>query len=308
MPRSLAQIFRRTLLGLLLGLTLIGLGVVILLGDTAARSGAGHPFFADPRLLAILLVAAGFATALGALVLAHRTTVRGVQADIQSIGRILRDARHNEMRDSYPMALEEFAKIFQYLRDSARKMAEERQKLKGLGYLDHLSQLANRRYFERRLKKLHRQMASNGPSSLLIIDIDHFKQVNDTHGHDVGDALIAEFARALRAAVRQTDFLARLGGDEFCVIYPFTPLTHAFSYVERLRKQLPRELALPKGVVHPLRWTGGISAMGDTDTNFDEVLWRADQALIRAKQSGRDNTQLEAPGSHPPQARSSASA
>jgi GGDEF domain-containing protein len=78
--------------------------------------------------------------------------------------------------------------------------------------------------------------------------------------------------------------------------------------VERLRKQLPRELALPKGVLHPLRWTGGISAMGDSDTHFDEVLWRADQALIRAKQSGRNNTQLEATGSHPPEARSSASA
>lgn len=305
MPHSLAQIFRRTLLGLLLGLALVGLGVVILLGDVAPKHEAAGIFVANPRVIAVLLVAAGFVTALGALVLAHRTTMRGVQADIQSIGRILRDARHNEMRESYPMALKEFANIFQYLRDSARKMAEERQKLKGLGYLDHLSHMANRRYFERRLKKLHRQMESNGPSSLLIIDIDHFKQVNDTHGHDVGDALIAEFARALRAAVRQTDFLARLGGDEFVVIYPFTPLTHAYSYAERLRKQLPRELALPKGVMLPLRWTGGISAMGDTDSNFDEALWRADQALIRAKQAGRNNTQLEAVGTHPPEMRSS---
>jgi len=305
---SLAKIFLRTLLGLLVGLILAALGVAILIWTTAPGEGAAPLLIADPRLYGVLLVAAGFAVAVVVIVKTHRITVRGVRADIQSIGRILRDARHNEIRESYPMELEEFGNVFQYLRDSARRMAEERQKLKGLGYLDHLSQLANRRYFERRLGKLHRQMVSHGPSSLLIIDIDRFKQVNDTYGHDVGDALIAEFARALRAAVRQTDFLARLGGDEFCVIYPFTQLTHGYSYAERLRKQLPRELNLPKGVVHSLRWTGGISSMGDNDTSFDDVLWRADQALIRAKQAGRNNTQVEAVGSQPRPPRSEASA
>jgi diguanylate cyclase (GGDEF)-like protein len=304
MTRSLAQIFRRTLLGLLIGLALTGAGVAIILGAPATAREAPSSLFTDSHFYAVLLMIAGFVVALIAVFLSHRDTARGVHADIQSIGHILRDARHNEMRDSYPMELEEFGNIFQYLRDSARKMAEERQKLKGLGYLDHLSHLANRRYFERRLRKLHRQVDSHGPSSLLVIDIDHFKQVNDTHGHDVGDALIAEFSRVLRAAVRQTDFLARLGGDEFCVIYPYTPLTHAYSYAERLRKQLPRELKLPKGVVHSLRWTGGISAMSNADSKFDEALWRADQALMRAKQAGRNNTQLEAVGTHPPAARS----
>jgi len=287
MTRSLARIFRRTLLGLLIGLALTGAGVAIILAAPATAREAPSSLFTDSHFYAVLLMIAGFVVALIAVFLSHRDTARGVHADIQSIGRILRDARHNEMRDNYPMELEEFGNIFQYLRDSARKMA-----------------LANRRYFERRLRKLHRQVESHGPSSLLVIDIDHFKQVNDTHGHDVGDALIAEFSRVLRAAVRQTDFLARLGGDEFCVIYPYTPLTHAYSYAERLRKQLPRELKLPKGVVHSLRWTGGISAMSNADSKFDEALWRADQALMRAKQAGRNNTQLEAVGTHPPAARS----
>ena len=304
MPRSLTQIFRRTLLGLLLGLALIGLGAAILLGGPLPMPDQPTPLASDARFYAMALIAIGSAVAVGALVLAYRETARAVRADIQSIGRILRDGRRNEMRESYPMELEEFAKIFQYLRESARKMAEERQKLKGLGYIDHLSSLANRRYFERRLRTLHRRMASSGPSAVLIIDIDHFKQVNDSHGHDAGDALIVEFSRLLRSAVRQTDFLARLGGDEFCVIYPYTPLTHAYSYAERLRKQLPREIALPKGVQHTLGWTGGISAMDDTDENFDDVLRRADQALIRAKQAGRNNTQLEAAGTQPPATRS----
>lgn len=290
----------------MLGFTFIALGVAVLLGEAETMRGAASTLPADPRVVALLLVMTGFVIGMVAVALAYRETARGVRADVQSLGHILRDARHNEVRESYPMELEEFADVFQYLRDSARKIAQERQKLKGLGYLDHLSNLANRRYFERRLKKLHRQMESHGLSSLLVIDIDHFKQVNDTHGHDIGDALIAEFARLLRAAVRQTDFLARLGGDEFCVIYPYTPLTHAYSYAERLRKQLSREISLPKGVVHALSWTGGISAMGRTDQNFDDVMRRADQALIRAKQAGRNITQLEAVGTEPPAARSDA--
>jgi len=298
-PRSLSQIFRRTLLGLLLGLALVGLGVAILVGNTGMTADPPGAPFSDSRLYGLVLVAAGFVVALVALALSYRETMRGVRADIQSIGRILHDARHDEVRESYPMKLEEFAGIFEYLRDSARKMAEERQRLKGLGYLDHLSGIPNRRYFEHRLNKLYKQRDSRGASSVLIIDIDHFKQVNDTNGHDAGDALIAEFARLLRAAVRQTDFLARLGGDEFCVIYPHTPLTHAYSFAERLRKQLPRDIALSNGVRHTLHWTGGISAMGDIDPNYDDVLRRADQALMRAKQAGRNNTQLEAVGTLP---------
>ena len=306
MALSITQVFARALVGVLVGLALIGAGLVALLASGA--DWLTLPWFAFLRAnwLGTSLMGAGMVCIVVIVLVARQITLRGVQKDLQTIGYILRDARHNDMRDTYPMRFEEFGRIFQYLRESARKMAAEKNKLKGLGYLDHLSHLANRRYFERRLRKLHRLMASQGASSLLIIDIDYFKQVNDTHGHDVGDSLVSEFAQVLRRAVRQTDFLARLGGDEFCVIYPHTPLTHGYSYAERLRKQLPRELKLAKGVVHPLSWTGGISVMDPSDRAFDEVLWRADQALIRAKQAGRNNTQLEAAGTHPPQVKSSA--
>jgi diguanylate cyclase (GGDEF)-like protein len=127
---------------------------------------------------------------------------------------------------------------------------------------------------------------------VLIIDVDHFKLVNDEHGHDAGDALIVGFSEALRAVVRNTDFIARLGGDEFCIIYTYTRLDKAKDLVERLRRELPRYINLPKGVVHTLRWTGGLSSMRDSDRKFDDVLWRADQALLQAKQGGRNNTRV----------------
>ena len=222
----------------------------------------------------------------------YRQTIQAVRHDIESLIRLFHDLREGSARVDYPMELSEFGAIFEYLRDRGQKLVEEKEKLKGMGLIDHLSQLSNRRHFEMRLKKLFEASKANGPSSVLIIDMDHFKQVNDRHGHDAGDALIVGFANALHKAVRQTDVLARLGGDEFCIIYAYAPLAKAQVLVERLRAQLPRELPLTKGIIHQLRWTGGLSAMHDKDAKPDDVLWRADQALLQAKEGGRNNTKL----------------
>lgn len=225
----------------------------------------------------------------------YRRTVKYVRHDIQSLIRMFQDLREGSVRVSYPMALKEFSEIFEYLRDRGQKLVKEKEKLKDMGLMDHLSQLGNRRHFETRLKELFEAAKSNGPSSVLIIDMDHFKAVNDKHGHDAGDALIVGFANALRKVVRQTDVLARLGGDEFCIIYSYAPLNKATALVERLRRQLPREIPLTKGVMHSLRWTGGLSTMHDKDTKPDDVLWRADQALLQAKETGRNNTKIYDP-------------
>ena len=239
----------------------------------------------------LLLTAAAFATLAGL----YLKTKNSVRDDIQSLIRLFRDLRDNTVRVEYPMALREFAEIFDYLRDRGQKLHEEREKLKDMGLMDHLSQLSNRRHFEMRLKELFDASKANGPSSVLIIDMDHFKAVNDKHGHDAGDALIVAFANAVRKVVRQADVLARLGGDEFCIIYAYAPLEKARILAERLRKQLPREMALTKGVIHQLRWTGGLSVMHDKDTKPDDVLWRADQALFQAKEAGRNVTKIYDP-------------
>ncbi|HEU5339247.1 MAG TPA: diguanylate cyclase [Sulfuricaulis sp.] len=236
-----------------------------------------------------------FAIVLMMLYRLYRRTVKSVRHDIQSLIRMFQDLREGSVRVSYPMALKEFTDIFEYLRDRGQKLVKEKDKLKNMGLMDHLSQLGNRRHFETRLKELFEAAKSNGPSSVLIIDMDHFKAVNDKHGHDAGDALIVGFANALRKVVRQTDVLVRLGGDEFCIIYSYAPLNKATGLVERLRRQLPREIPLTKGVIHQLRWTGGLSSMHDKDTKPDDVLWRADQALLQAKESGRNNTKIYDP-------------
>ena len=234
-------------------------------------------------------------TACAALAGLYLKTKNSVRDDIQSLIRLFRDLRDNTVRVEYPMALKEFSGIFGYLRDRGQKLHEEREKLRDMGLMDHLSQLSNRRHFEMRLKELFDASKANGPSSVLIIDMDHFKAVNDKHGHDAGDALIVAFANAVRKVVRQADVLARLGGDEFCIIYAYAPMEKARVLAERLRKQLPREMALTKGVMHQLRWTAGLSVMHDKDTKPDDVLWRADQALFQAKEAGRNITRIYDP-------------
>lgn len=231
----------------------------------------------------------------------YRQTSGAVRHDIRSLIRMFRDLREGSVRVDYPMALHEFAEIFDYLRDRGQRLVEEKQKLKDMGLMDHLSQLGNRRHFEQRLKELFEASKANGPSSVLMIDMDYFKKVNDVHGHDAGDALIVGFANALRKVVRQNDVLVRLGGDEFCIIYTYASLQNAKNFVERLRRQLPREIPLTKGVIHQLRWTGGLSTMYDKDTKPDDVLWRADQALLQAKEAGRNITKVYDPTTGAPE-------
>jgi diguanylate cyclase (GGDEF)-like protein len=278
--------------------------------------GAGYLLFSDALLpqdfhawfrdhaggVLIVLVAAMAAGVVTVHIRLYRRTSRALRHDINSLLRLFADVREGNVRVNYPMALREFKDIFASLRQSGKQLVEEKEQLKDLGLIDHLSQLPNRRYFESRLGELHDRRQTHGHSSVLIIDLDHFKAVNDRHGHDAGDVLITEFARALRRCVRKTDFVARIGGDEFCVIYPHNPLAMSAAFAERLRWEMPADLALPRGVRHPLRWTGGLSVTTDADARFDDVLWRADQALLRAKEAGRNTSHVHDP-EFPPEPR-----
>ncbi|GAB4511858.1 MAG: hypothetical protein Tsb0026_15340 [Sulfuricaulis sp.] len=259
------------------------------------------PILGGNRIYYLVTILVALVIITVALFRLYRRTTASVRHDIHSLIRMFRDLREGSVRVGYPMALREFSEIFDYLRDRGQKLMQEKEKLKDMGLMDHLSQLGNRRHFEARLKELFDASKANGPSSVLMIDMDHFKAVNDKHGHDAGDALIVGFADALRKVVRQTDVLVRLGGDEFCIIYSYAPLDKATALVERLRKQLPREIPLTKGVMHQLRWTGGLSAMHDKDTKPDDVLWRADQALLQAKEAGRNVTKVYDPATGAPE-------
>ena len=162
---------------------------------------------------------------------------------------------------------------------------------------DQLTGLYNRRYMESHLKTQIQHSLQNGKSvSFLIIDVDHFKAINDTHGHDVGDLVLKQFAERLSANVRGLDLACRYGGEEFVVVMPDTDVAFAYSIAERLRQEIadgPFDV-IPGG--DPLKLTisiGVTSSQGPSDT-ADSLLKRADQALYRAKSEGRNRVVAEA--------------
>ncbi len=155
---------------------------------------------------------------------------------------------------------------------------------------DALTGLYNRRYMESHLGSLVEQALSRSkPLTVLVLDIDYFKSINDTHGHDAGDDVLREFAIRVRKSIRGIDLACRFGGEEFVVVMPETDLAVATMVAERLRRRIASE---PFPIQQGARNTEvtisiGIAALGSAD-NAATVLKRADQALYRAKRDGRN--------------------
>jgi len=161
---------------------------------------------------------------------------------------------------------------------------------------DQLTGLHNRRYMSRHLATLMKAASAAKPISFLIMDIDYFKAVNDTHGHDVGDEVLREFANRVSANVRGIDLACRYGGEEFVVVMPDTDAGFAFSVAERLRQsveQTPIKISRAPGVLNITVSIGIACTTGGQDAP-DTLLHRADQALYRAKREGRNRVIAEA--------------
>jgi two-component system cell cycle response regulator len=155
---------------------------------------------------------------------------------------------------------------------------------------DQLTGLNNRRYMTRHLETLMKNASETKPISFLIMDIDYFKAVNDTHGHDVGDEVLREFAARVSANVRGIDLACRYGGEEFVVVMPDTDREFAYSIAERLRhtmELMPIPISRAPNKITITVSIGIASSTGGED-NSDKLLHRADQALYCAKREGRN--------------------
>ncbi|MFA7317143.1 MAG: GGDEF domain-containing protein [Sulfuricella sp.] len=231
------------------------------------------------------------ALVMAGLYFALRKTLKN---DINTILVFFSDIRHARLRKTYAIQMKDFEQSFGLMYRLGKLMLGKHKQVTESASIDHLSQVNNRRSFDFKQSELFKTLAEGWTHSLLIIDIDHFKQVNDTFGHDAGDALIVQFGKALKDHLRSSDFIARLGGDEFCVIFPNTPLKKAAELASRLRQNLPAELELTQGVMHKLHWSGGLSEYKKSDGTENMALSRADNALLLAKHAGRNQTKLAA--------------
>lgn len=171
---------------------------------------------------------------------------------------------------------------------TARRKVE--LELARLAQTDYLTDLANRRHFMLLAEQeMSRALRYGGPISVLMMDVDHFKKINDAHGHKAGDIVLREFADLCRQALRDVDTIGRVGGEEFAVLLPETDDKEAFEVAERLRKATAdTEIVLEQGGALHFTVSIGLATRNDADTAIDTLLNQADKALYEAKHKGRN--------------------
>lgn len=174
---------------------------------------------------------------------------------------------------------------------SQRKQMEG--ELRRLATIDPLTGCFNRRHFlEVSDVELERSLRYDHPVSVIMLDIDHFKRINDTHGHPTGDEAIKAFAQTCLNSLRDVDYLGRLGGEEFAVLLPETDLYHARDVAERLRQQIAAiRLPLEDGQHLSFTTSLGVAALRKGEEGLDGLLARADASLYAAKSNGRNRVE-----------------
>jgi two-component system cell cycle response regulator len=173
----------------------------------------------------------------------------------------------------------------------ADQLESANKSLAALATTDALTQLANRRHFETRLvDEFQRWKRYKHPLTCIMLDVDHFKKVNDTYGHPVGDKVLIQVAAAIRGATRTTDFVARYGGEEFVILTPETPVVSADVVAERLRAAIFKRTT-EKSEEEGIPAVTASLGIASTDLGIesgDDLVKRADEALYRAKREGRN--------------------
>ncbi len=180
---------------------------------------------------------------------------------------------------------------------------EIEKKLKELTLQDPLTGVANRRYFfERAEQEIMRSQRYLNPLSIALLDIDHFKQINDNYGHARGDEILKAVTDCIQSLIRHvdvfarvggTDVFARIGGEEFALLLPNTNLEQAMQLAERIRRKI-EAIQLPIKTGHiSCTISIGIAMFRPTDTGVEECMIRADKAMYSAKRHGRNRTEVE---------------
>ncbi|HEY0140937.1 MAG TPA: diguanylate cyclase [Thermoanaerobaculia bacterium] len=176
-----------------------------------------------------------------------------------------------------------------------RALMESNRRLEELSLTDPLTSLRNRRAFEDVLKaSFEHARRYERPLSLAIIDLDHFKPINDSFGHPAGDAVLRAVAQLLDGTTRRSDLVARIGGEEFAVLLPETPLFDALQFGEKVRSTIASATIRTGEIEHHVTVSIGVACTAHSHVAEPQELFAAaDQALYRAKQNGRNRVEVE---------------
>jgi len=169
-----------------------------------------------------------------------------------------------------------------------QQMTEEINQLSAVAHQDYLTGTLNRRGMDEAFEReFNRSERSATPISVAMLDIDHFKKLNDTLGHDAGDTALVHLARVVKTALRPTDVLARYGGEEFIIILPATDQAEAITVMTRVQRELTKNFFLHKNERVLITFSAGVAQRKDQQSP-EEVVKRADAALYNAKHAGRN--------------------
>jgi two-component system cell cycle response regulator len=213
--------------------------------------------------------------------------VRGLEIGVNDY--LLRPVDKNELLARVRTQIRK-KRFTERLRDNVQMSIE-------MAITDALTGLYNRRYMETHLATLIEQAAARGKAlTVLVMDIDFFKSVNDTHGHDAGDDVLREFSTRIRKSIRGIDLACRYGGEEFVIVMPETDMAVASMVAERLRRRIATEPFPINQATRTIDVTIsiGIAALGGDGDTAGALLKRADQALYRAKRDGRNRVVQDA--------------
>jgi diguanylate cyclase (GGDEF)-like protein/PAS domain S-box-containing protein len=196
-------------------------------------------------------------------------------------------------RDFVPIRRHEDPIGFLYIYNDISRQKRHARELWQLATSDPLTGIHNRRaFFENIERERARLTRYPGEAAILMVDVDHFKQINDTHGHAAGDAMLCHIVKQMRKLLRESDILARLGGEEFAILSPQTNREGALGLGERIRKVLEDNPLGYEDVSISVTASVGVAIMTADDPNTDKTLSRADHALYEAKRRGRNRVEF----------------
>jgi len=210
------------------------------------------------------------------------------ELDFSELGKLSEDLRRDRRRDELFYLKRAVLNMAQELESSISQLKMERDKLEELAYKDALTGLHNRRFFMEEMKHiLETTKRYREPLSVMMLDVDNFKRINDEYGHDVGDLILKQLADVIVRCVRSSDIAARLGGEEFVVALPKTNLDSALTVADRIRQEFKKSKVKLNGEEVGTTVSVGIASF-EEGYDLERLLKEADEALYEAKRTGKD--------------------
>ena len=245
----------------------------------------------DARRQALLVIVTVFAVGLAAAAAVGLGLARSILDPLRLLKEGADQFRAGDLSHRVPLtSRDEFGQLGKTFNTMAEKLQKDQAELADLSHRDGLTDLDNYREFRRQLtEETQRSSRYDRPFSLLMLDLDHFKQVNDTYGHLAGDEALRGLAALIRREVRPVDRIARYGGEEFTIILPETTTTGALATAERIREIVATRPILVNGEREvALTVSIGVGTYPDDADTEEKLVGAADQALYVAKNGGRN--------------------